>query len=153
MKHASILLLIALAACGEGVEDDHFAKDVQPARVETAPVRTDPVPVRVGELGPNFDACGGAGRTRQLDPAAGERLEVRAAPFDTAEETGAIAAGSAFFVCTRSHDQRWLGVVYHESGALAPECGVSSPVRARREYEGPCRSGWVPAAFVKLIAG
>jgi hypothetical protein len=161
MKRPPFLLLLApalgaglaLAGCGEAVKDDHFANDTQPARAEAPPVQTGPVPVRVGELGPNFDACGAAGTTRHLDSAAGEKLEVRAAPFDTAAETGAVAAGTSFFVCSRSHDQRWLGIVYDQSGTLAPACGVSSPSRQRRNYEGPCRSGWVPSAFVKLIAG
>ena len=153
MKRAPILALLFLAGCGESVKDEHFANDVQLKRAEAPPVRIGPVPVRIGELGPNFAACGGAGTTRRLDTAAGERLEVRAAPFDTAAETGEIASGASFFVCSRSHDQRWLGVVYDESGTLAPGCGVSNPLRERRNYEGPCRSGWVPAAFVKLIAG
>jgi hypothetical protein len=80
-------------------------------------------------------------------------LPVRAAPFDAAAESDAIPAGARFFVCSRSHDQRWLGVVWKETGELSAECGVSSPVTSRRAYAGPCRSGWVQAAFVKLIAG
>jgi hypothetical protein len=80
-------------------------------------------------------------------------MQVRAAPFETAAEAGWIPAGARFFICTRSHDQRWLGVVYDEAGALSPACGVSRPVASRRGYEGPCRSGWVAAAFVKQIAG
>ncbi len=78
---------------------------------------------------------------------------MRSAPFDHAAQTGSVAAGARFFVCTRSHDQRWLGIVYEEAGALAPRCGVSAPLPARRGYDGPCRSGWVAAAFVKLVAG
>lgn len=153
MRRAFPWSLLLLAGCGEGVKDDHFANDVQAERVESAPVQTESAPVRVGELGPNFDACAAAGTTRHLDVAAGDKLPVRAAPFDTAAEAGAVAAGARFFVCTRSHDQRWLGIVYDESGALSPGCGVSRPLNARRAYEGPCRSGWVSSAFVKLIAG
>ena len=111
------------------------------------------VPVRVGELGPNFNACSLAGTSRHLDVTAGDRLEVRAAPFDTAAATGGIRAGTRFFICTRSHDQRWLGVVYDEAGALSQACGVSRPVPSRRPYQGPCRSGWVSSALVKQIAG
>jgi hypothetical protein len=147
-------LLLALAGCGEAVEDEQFAGDNMVAeRVEPEPVRPGAVPVRVGELGPNFAACAGAGTTRNLDAAAGEGLAVRAAPFETVAETGAIPAGGRFFVCTRSHDQRWLGVVYDDAASLSPACGVSRPSPARRNYEGPCRSGWVSAALVKLIAG
>ena len=153
MRLNIILLAFGLAACGEAVRDDHFANDVQAERVEPPAANIPAVPVRIGELGPNFNACNLAGTSRHLDAAAGERLPVREGPFDTAAETGSIPAGARFFICTRSHDQRWLGVVYDEAGALSPACGVSSPISARRSYEGPCRAGWVSSAFVKQIAG
>lgn len=149
----STLLMFALAGCGEAVKDDHFAKELKTERVAPDPANPGTVPVRIGELGANFNACNAAGTSRHLDAAAGERLPVRAAPYEVAAETGAIAAGARFFICSRSHDQRWLGVVYEDAGTLAPTCGVSRPVSARRNYEGPCRSGWVAAAFVKQIAG
>ncbi len=146
------LALLGLAGCGEAVRDDHFANKAGPAGPdEPEPVRTEAVAVRVGELGPNFAACGAAGTTRHL--AEGQNLEVRAAPFDTAESTGEVAAGARFFVCSRSHDQRWLGIVYDPAGQLAAACGVSTPLASRRSYEGPCRSGWVSSALVKLVAG
>jgi uncharacterized lipoprotein len=151
MKCAAILLILALAGCGEAVKDDHFARDAKAERQESAPIAPGAVPVRIGELGPSFDACGAAGTTRHLD--AGASLPVRAAPFDTSAEIGRVAAGAQFFICTRSHDQRWMGIVYDEAGALSPACGVSSPATSRGDYSGPCRSGWVSSAFVKLIAG
>jgi len=151
MRRSVLLAILSLTACGEGVKDDHFA---QPPKVEAAePAAVDPglVPVRIGELGPSFAACNAAGTSRRL-PAA-EQLSVRAAPFEVARETGAVPAEARFFICSRSHDQRWLGIVYAAQGALDPACGVSRPVTARRVYDGPCRSGWVPSAFVKQIAG
>jgi hypothetical protein len=108
-------------------------------------------PVRIGELGANFQPCGAAGTTRNLKP--GEALSVRSAPFDNAGETGRVASRARFFICTRSLDQKWFGIVFDESGALAEKCGVSEPVVRRRDYDGPCRSGWVQSAFVKVIAG
>ncbi len=152
MRYALLLIpVLGLAACGEPVRDDHFANDVAAERTASPPVDTQAVPVRIGELGPNFDACSAAGTTRHLK--AGERLPVRAAPFDTAAEAGSIPSGSRFFICTRSHDQKWFGVVFEEGGALAERCGVSGPATARRDYAGPCRSGWVASAFVRLVAG
>ena len=143
--------LLALAGCGEPIRDDHFANQTEPAAAPAPAPVAHVVPVRIGELGPNFEACATAATTRHLKP--GEQLPARAAPFDNAAETGAIAAGHRFFVCTRSHDQKWLGVVFDASGTLAESCGVSSPVSARRGYAGPCRSGWVASPFVRFVAG
>lgn len=150
MRAISLIAVCALAGCGEAVKDDHFANDVREEATATAPVNTEAVPVRIGELGANFAACNARGTTRNLT--AGAVLPVRAAPFDTAADAGQVAAGSRFFICTRSHDQRWMGVVYDDSGTLAESCGVSAPVTSRRAYDGACRSGWVSSAFVKLVA-
>ena len=153
MRIAILTASLLAAACGEAVKDDHFAQDLNQQQPPAAPPASvpDAVPVRIGEMGSNFDACGTAGTTRRLDAAAA--LPVRLAPFEAAAETGRMPAGARFFICARSHDQRWFGVVYNDEGSLGEECGVSSPVTGRREYGGPCRSGWVPSAFVKLIAG
>lgn len=107
--------------------------------------------VRIGELGPSFEACGAAGTTRNLR--SGEALPVRTAPFDNSAEAGGVPAGARFFVCSRSHDQKWLGIVFDETGTLSERCGVSEPAARRQDYAGPCRSGWVQSAFVKLVAG
>lgn len=151
----SILLCLApLAACGEPVSDNHFANSsLESTAVEPAADADPraPLPVRVGEYGPNFEACPWVGTTRHVEPDAG--LAVRSSPFDTSVETGKVAAAGRFYVCTRSLDQKWFGIVYDESGGLGPRCGVSDPIPSKRGYEGPCRSGWVSSAFVKLIAG
>jgi hypothetical protein len=151
MRRALLLAVIGLTGCGEAVQDDHFANDMKAERPTPAAAQTDAVPVRIGELGPNFDACGAVGTTRNL--AEGASLPVRSAPFDSAGQKGEVAAGTRFFVCSRSHDQRWLGVVYEPGGELSTGCGVSSPVASRRNYDGPCRSGWVSSVLVKLVAG
>ena len=150
MKRLLLPLILMLAGCGDAVKDDHFAAEVK-EEAEPAPVQPGALPVRIGESGPSFAACGTAGTTRHLG--VGEQLPVRAAPFEAAAQAGGIAAGTRFFICSRSLDQRWMGVVYDESGTLAPGCAVSSPVANRRAYDGPCKSGWVSSAFVKLIAG
>lgn len=149
-----ILALAALAGCGERVSDNHFANSsldstaAQPAAEADTNVTS---PVRVGEYGLNFDACPWVGTTRHVEAANG--LAVRASPFDTSPEAGKVAADARFYVCSRSLDQKWFGIVYDEAGGLGPRCGVSEPVASKRSYDGPCRSGWVSSAFVKLIAG
>ena len=150
MRRIYPILLLALAGCGEAVQDNHFAEDVQEERPVSGPATIQAVPVRIGELGPNFPACNAVGVTRNL--AAGETLAVREAPFETAAETGRIPAQGGFFICARSHDQKWFGVVFPREGAPA-SCGVSAPVPTRRDYEGPCGAGWVSSPFVKLTAG
>jgi hypothetical protein len=144
-----LLTSFLLAACGQAVPVGNAAADAN----DTAPDTVTPsaAPVRIGELGANFAACGAAGTTRHLET--GERLPVRSAPFETAAQTGQVAAGAEFFVCTRSVDQQWLGIVYDASGRLEARCGVGDPVADRRDYGGPCASGWVSAPFVRLVAG
>jgi hypothetical protein len=107
------------------------------------------VPVRVGELGPNFAACNGEGRVR--DFAGGGPLPVRAAPYEQAREKGQLAVGASFFICARSIDQRWLGIVYGQGGRADRACGVAAPGARGRDYEGPCESGWVPSAQVQFV--
>lgn len=148
------LALAMLAGCGEPVSDNHFANSSREnvaVGPETIPDPNAPSPVRVGEYGLNFDACPWVGTTRHVEAETG--LAVRAGPFDTSPEAGKVAADGRFYVCSRSLDQKWFGIVYDESGGLGPRCGVSDPVASKRSYEGPCRSGWVSSAFVKLIAG
>ena len=146
-----LLLVLALASCGEPVADDHFANNFAADEPPAAAVTIDATPVRIGEYGLNFDACPWVGTTRHVEPRA--TLAIRAAPFEAAAETGSLPAGARFFVCARSLDQKWFGIVHDEAGDLAPLCGVSDPVAAKRAYQGPCKSGWVSSAFVKLIAG
>jgi hypothetical protein len=144
-----LLLCLCLAACGEAVPNGNVA-DVNQASAPDM-VTSQAAPVRIGELGPSLDACTAAGTTRRLAP--GEALPVRSAPFDTGEQVGTVASGGRFFVCSRSIDQKWLGIVYDEGFSLSPACGLSDPVPRRRAYDGPCKSGWVSAPLVKLIAG
>jgi hypothetical protein len=150
MRHSLLLLGLALASCGEpAAVANRAAGDSADNGADT--VTAAALPVRIGELGPNFAACSAAGTTRNLKP--GETLPVRVAPFDNGAGSGSVAAGASFFICTRSLDQKWFGIVHDEGGTLAERCGVAEPVTGRRDYAGPCRSGWVQSAFVKVIAG
>ena len=149
----TLLLAAGASGCQEPPQPGESRGSTTPryqrAEGEGSPLSEAQRPVRIGELGPSFAACGTHGTTRNV--AAGEALPVRAAPFDAAGETGRVPSGSSFFVCSRSIDQKWFGVVYDQSGALSDACGVSRPVPARRDYRGPCRSGWVESASVRLV--
>ncbi|HEY0325673.1 MAG TPA: hypothetical protein VGC46_06805 [Allosphingosinicella sp.] len=149
-----LLIPLLLAGCNEP-QDRNASYGSTTPRYERATEEGDLLagnvtPVRIGELGANFSACNSIGEVRER--AVDGAIPVRAAPFEPARQTGRLPPGSSFFICSRSLDQRWLGVVYDRSGQASRSCGVSVPVPARRDYEGPCDSGWVPSAQVRLVA-
>ena len=154
-------LMLVLAACSqsndvyEELPNSSLAgapREVVPdSRIESTLAR----PVTIGEDGPRLDACGVMG---QVTRAGGNGLALRAAPFAEAKSVATLAEGARLHVCTRSIDQKWLGVVVRPTpaeGDSAPplDCGVSSPVDRKQAYEGPCASGWVASAYVRLIVG
>ena len=145
------ILMAALAACDQPAGGGSTTPAYERASVEG--LRPGGVPVRIGELGPNFPACYAMARFRDRVVAEDEAVPVRAAPFEQARETARLPASGQFFICTRSHDQRWFAVVWDEAGGASRSCGVSQPVSARRDYSGPCRSGWIPSALVRLESG
>ncbi len=130
--------------------------DVPENRMESSLER----PVTIGEDGPRLDACGALGVVRRSGPSG---LALRAAPFANARQVDALPEGARVHICTRSIDQRWLGVVVipaptppteGEGNAAAPvplDCGVRGPVDRKQPYAGPCRSGWAASAYVDLI--
>lgn len=154
------LICLATTACSESTQvSDDLAESSsysdnptgRTERVETGPTAK---PVRIGEGGPRFDACQSVG---EVGSHVSGSLPVLSAPFDAAEKIDSLAPGQIVHICTRSIDQQWFGIVYDkasDSEASAPvDCGVSSPVRAKRNYDGPCNSGWVESTYVVLVAG
>lgn len=128
-------------------------EDMAETRLEAKLAR----PVTIGEDGPRFDACGAVGRAVRV----GSRgLPVRAAPFAEAKEIARMEEGARAYVCTRSLDQKWLGIVVPpvpaavEGQAMAEVdlCGVIDPVDRKQPYDGPCLSGWVSSAAMRLVA-
>ena len=154
-------LMLVLAACSqsndvyEELPNSSLAgapREVVPdSRIESTLARL----VTIGEDGPRLDACGVMG---QVTRAGGNGLALRAAPFAEAKSVATLEEGARLHVCTRSIDQKWLGVVVRPApadgdGTPAVDCGVSSPVDRKQAYEGPCASGWVASAYVRLVAG
>ena len=152
----AILLLAATAGCDPPDQAEGSRGSTTPAyeRVEDSG-QLDPgsVPVRIGELGRNFPACYAIARFRRRVVAEEEAVTVRAAPFDQARALARLPASARFFICTRSHDQRWFAIVWDEAEGPSRRCGVSQPVESGRDYDGPCRSGWIPSALVLLESG
>ena len=148
-----LLLLAAIAAGCDPHEPPPSKGSSTPAyeRAEVHPLVPGQVPVRVGELGPSFPACYAMARFRER--VVTEPVAVRAAPSEQAEETARIAPGGQFFICNRSHDQRWFAIVWDAAEGASRSCGVSLPLSSRRDYDGPCESGWIPSALVRLESG
>jgi hypothetical protein len=124
---------------------------VSETRMDTPSAR----PVTIGEDGPRLDACGGLG---QVSRSGAGGLPLLAAPFADAKVIAQLPEGQRAYICTRSLDQKWLGVVLApppvtDNSTDAADCGVSSPVDRKQPYDGPCVSGWVASAYVRLIAG
>jgi hypothetical protein len=92
-----------------------------------------------------LDACGSLGKV------AATSLSVRSGPGTTFASTDVLARDATVFVCADSRDGRWFGVVYSSSPAI--DCGVTSPVSQPQAYTGACRSGWVRAKWVAIVAG
>lgn len=154
-QRAAILLLL-LTGCGEraSVNQSVEGSTTPPyVRAENDPslLANMVQPVRIGELGPNFAACNARGATRERGGA--EPVLVRAAPYEQGEQIAQLAPGSEFFICSRTNDQRWFGIVFDEGGQASDRCGVSAPIDEGRIYQGPCAAGWVSSAAVRLVSG
>lgn len=117
------------------------------AQAAAADQPTPGVPVPLGAT-PGVDAC------PTLGSVAGVRtfLAVRAGPGVSYRQTDALHNGHMLFLCSASADGQWQGVVYAADPGLQ-ECGVSSPVATPEPYRGPCKSGWVRATWVAVLAG
>jgi hypothetical protein len=163
----TLILCLALAACSKGndvleeLPNSSIAgaprQDVPETRMEAGQMR----PVTVGEDGARLDACGAMGQASRVGA---KGLTILAAPFADASEVGRMGEGDRAYVCTRSLDQKWFGVVVLPAAARQADnaignvaeptdCGVREPVERKHAYDGPCLSGWVSSASIRLIAG
>ena len=100
--------------------------------------------VWVGDVA-GLDACGASGRVigSSMQP-------VFAAPRPDAAQSDRLPAGRWVWLCDAVED-RWHGIVYPADPDQ--DGGVSVPVARHQPYAGPCRSGWVRATDVALMAG
>lgn len=110
------------------------------------------VPVIVGQDA-SLDACGSWAEVSGLNPAGDGFLAVRGGPGADYAMRDRLREGDAFFVCGMSRDGKWMAVVYPRAGQTSDACGVSGALPKARAYRGPCASGWVNAAWVRILAG
>jgi hypothetical protein len=155
-QRACLLVSLALAGCGEpAARNDGTEGSTTPpyvrAETDQSLLANMVQSVTIGEPGPNFAACTARGAVRER--VSSRPVPVRAAPYEESDEIATLAADSEFFICSRTNDQHWFGIVYDEGGEASDRCGVSAPIPARRIYQGPCAAGWVPSASVRLISG
>jgi hypothetical protein len=144
-----VLFLAAVAGCSRRSAPDDDAALYQ---ANTATLTPGVQPVRIGEGGPAFRGCASVGEVVNLSPAGEAYLPVRAAPFAEADEVARLNEGARIYLCTRSLDQRWQGVVVPPTGTPGADCGVTAAFASPRAYAGPCKSGWVLGGFVRQAA-
>lgn len=112
-----------------------------------APASAGARPVRVGinsEHG--MDACHTQGRLKGQ----GE-IAIRAAPDASARQTDSGENGLIVDICEEASG--WVGIVWLGEGDPEHDCGTGTNLPAPKNYDGPCRSGWVPQASVEVTAG
>ncbi|NIJ16014.1 hypothetical protein [Sphingobium vermicomposti] len=161
---SALTLILLLCACSESSDvleqlpNSSIAGAPRDAMPETRLEAKITRPVIIGEDGPRLDACGAMGRVVRVGTSG---LAMRAAPFAEGLEVARLAEGARAYVCTRSLDQKWLGIVVApplpddaaDNAADNVDCGVSGPVDRKQPYDGPCLSGWVSSASIRLVAG
>ena len=71
-------------------------------------------------------------------------LAVRAGPGGNFERIDRLHNGARVFLCDRSGDAGWAGIVYGSG-----DCGLAAPITPPRSYQGACRSGWVRSNYLR----
>lgn len=107
-------------------------------------------PVIVGS-DDNLDACPSLGEVFGLNPKGDGFLAVRSGASTRYALIDKLHKGQKVFICSTSKNGNWYGVVY--SHRDVDDCGVTSPVNPAQPYKGKCKSGWVNAHWIKLLAG
>jgi hypothetical protein len=100
--------------------------------------------VTIGTEGATLPACPSVSKVI----AAG--TNVYWAPDETRTPKAKLDGGTRVALCEASNEDRWFGVVFAAPGTDMDLCGVGRPVPAAREYQGPCRWGWIKGGAVEL---
>ena len=130
-------LALSLAACSQPAPPSDNAPVVAGEPLASRPVM-------IGTEGPQLPACASSS---QVKP---EGTDVYWAPGETRAVKARLAGGSAVSLCEAAENDAWFGVIFPGPGVDPSLCGIGRPVRAAREYQGPCRWGWIKGGTVQL---
>ena len=105
------------------------------------------VPIIIGG-DPDYDACGGVGIIKGLDPHGDGFLAVKSGPTLSAARLDKLYNGDRVYICSQKGN--WVGIVYSKG---YQQCNVSTPWPEAQPYTGPCRSGWAYKTWIRPYAG
>jgi hypothetical protein len=142
MKHASAvplaaLLAAALAACSQPAPPADNAPEVAGEPLATRAVM-------IGTEGPSLPACSSISRVKDGG------TDVYWAPNETRAVKARLAGGARVSLCEAAENDAWFGIVFAAPGTDPDMCGVGKSVPGAREYQGPCRWGWIRGGTVRL---
>jgi hypothetical protein len=133
-RHAATLAIalpaMLLAACGKP-DQAALSKGNDAFKGQTVDGELQPVTSRVVMVG--GDAPNGGCTTASTDSALAVHWSASTGPVK-AELTG------DYLVCEQA--EGWTGIVFPAFGQAVDECALTRRI-PRREYQGPCRWGWI----------
>ncbi len=104
-------------------------------------------PVRFGVDGAQgMDACHTNARLTGTGA-----IAIREAPDAGARQNDEGETGLIVEICERTDG--WVGIVWKGEGDPEHDCGTGANLPGPKNYDGPCRSGWVAEANVEVTAG
>lgn len=130
---ALALPALLLVACGKP-DPDALAKGDAAFKGQTVDGQLQPVVSRVVMVG--GDAPRGGCTVATTETTVAVHWSTTVGPLK-AELTG------DYLVCERA--EGWTGIVFPAFGQAVDECALSRRI-SRREYQGPCRWGWIEGA-------
>lgn len=131
------ILILSLPACSQPAPP----ADNAPA-VAGEPLATRAV--MIGTEGPSLPACSSISRVK------GGGTDVYWAPGETRAVKAKLAGGARVSLCEAADNDAWFGIVFAAPGTDPDMCGVGKSVQNVREYQGPCRWGWIKGGTVQL---
>ena len=133
------LATLSLAACSQPAPPTDNAPAVAGEPLATRAVM-------IGTEGPSLPACSSVSRV--VDGG----TDVYWAPGETRAVKAKLAGGAKVSLCEAADNDAWFGVIFDAPGTDPDMCGVGKSVANAREYQGPCRWGWIKGGTVRLGA-